>query len=89
MPGAQPPAPLGPALWYHRLDHILEHQVYGIAPTEIISQIATNYILGYDDEVGTGCAHHLVCADSAAMAKDGTLAAFVERAWGDELREAE
>ena len=63
--------------------------MYGIAPTEIIYQIATHYILGYDDEVGAGCARHFVCADSAAMAKDGTLAAFVERTWGEELREAE
>ena len=69
-----------------RLDHILGHQVYGIAPTEIIYQIATHYILGYDDEVGGGCAHHLVCADSAAMAREGTLAAFVEETWDEELK---
>ena len=31
-----------------RLRHILNNQVYGAAPTEIIYQIATNYILGFE-----------------------------------------
>ena len=31
-----------------RLRHIFEHQVYGLAPTEIIYRIATAYILGFD-----------------------------------------
>lgn len=65
-----------------RLDHIIEHQVYGIAPTEIIFQIATHYILGYDNEVGGDCEHNFIMADSAAMAKEGTLAAFVEARFG-------
>ena len=30
-----------------RLRHIFEHQVYGLAPTEIIYRIATAYILGF------------------------------------------
>ena len=34
-----------------RLRHIFEKQVYGLAPTEIIYKIATNYILGFDEEV--------------------------------------
>ena len=33
-----------------RLAHIFEKQVYGLAPTEIIYRIATNYILGFDRE---------------------------------------
>ena len=35
-----------------RLKHILEHQVYGLAPTKIIYNIATNYILGFNKEQG-------------------------------------
>ena len=57
-----------------RLDHILERQVFGIAPTEIIYQIATHYILGYDGEVGGGCDTNFVKADSAELAKEGRLA---------------
>lgn len=30
-----------------RLRHILKNQVYGLAPTEIIYKISTNYILGF------------------------------------------
>jgi hypothetical protein len=32
-----------------RIRHILRKQVYGMAPTEIIYRIATNYILGFDE----------------------------------------
>lgn len=34
-----------------RLKHIFTKQVYGLAPTEIIYRIATNYILGFDENV--------------------------------------
>ena len=37
-----------------RLQHIFEKQVYGLAPTEIIYKIATNYILGFDESNGIG-----------------------------------
>lgn len=68
-----------------RLRHILERQVFGMALTEIIYQIATHYILGYNDEVGRGCDSNFVLGDAAAMARDGTLAGFVERTFGDKL----
>ena len=32
-----------------RIRHILQRQVYGMAPTRIIHLISTNYILGFDD----------------------------------------
>ncbi|WP_322290542.1 DEAD/DEAH box helicase family protein [Paratractidigestivibacter sp.] len=70
-----------------RLDHILERQVFGIAPTEIIYQIATHFILGYDDEVGNGCDTNFVCADSAALAKEGKLQEFVEATFGGKLED--
>ena len=68
-----------------RLNHILEHQVFGAAPTEIIYQIATHYILGYNNEVGGGCDTNFVCADTAELAKEGKLAEFVEETFGRKL----
>ncbi len=69
-----------------RLDHILEKQVFGIAPTEIIYKIATNYILGAHGEVSGGCEANFVKADSAELAKEGKLAEFVEQTFGGKLR---
>lgn len=71
-----------------RLKHILENQVFGIAPTKIIYQIATHYILGYEGEVGGKFDTNFVCADSAEMAKEGTLADFVEKTFGSKLNQA-
>lgn len=68
-----------------RLDHILEEQVFGIAPTEIIYKIATNYILGANGEVGGSSNTNFVKADSAELAKQGKLAEFVEQAFGGKL----
>lgn len=34
-----------------RLNHIFGKQVYGLAPTEIIYKIASNFILGFEDEI--------------------------------------
>ena len=71
-----------------RLDHILEQQVFGIAPTKIIYEIATHFILGFHDEVGQGCDTNFELADSAELAKEGKLEAFVEQAFGHKLSEA-
>lgn len=68
-----------------RLDHILERQVFGIAPSEIIYRIATHFILGFNDEIGNGCKTNFVIADSAKLAKEGKLAAFVEQTFGARL----
>lgn len=64
-----------------RIRHILDKQVYGMAPTRIIYLIATNYILGFDEAL-KGTATHLVQADAAEASKSGTLAAIVEREFG-------
>ena len=61
--------------------------MFGIAPTEIIYQIATHFILGYNGEVGDIEHANFVCADSAELAKEGKLAEFVERIWGDRLKD--
>ena len=70
-----------------RLDHILEKQVFGIAPTKIIYEIATHFILGFHDEVGQGCNTNFELADSAELAKEGTLDTYVERVFGPKLSE--
>ena len=72
-----------------RLDYILENQVFGIAPTEIIYQIATQYILGYNNEVGGDCDTNFVCVDSAELAKEGKLVEYVEKTFGDKLKDTD
>lgn len=72
-----------------RLDHILECQVFGIAPTKIIYEIATHFILGFHDEVGQGCDSNFELADSAELAKEGALDAYVERVFGPKLSEVQ
>ena len=60
-----------------RLKHIFEKQVYGLAPTEIIYKIATNYILGFDEEVVIA-KHNFRQADALVYAKNGTLEQFLD-----------
>lgn len=55
-----------------RLQHIFEKQVYGLAPTEIIYRIATNYILGFDDNVVI-TKHNFRQVDALEYVKNGTL----------------
>ena len=52
-----------------------------MAPTRIIWLIATNYILGFDEELKSQVAN-FVEADAAAAAKEGTLPELVEEAFG-------
>lgn len=60
-----------------RLRHIFEKQVYGLAPTEIIFKIATNFILGFDENVEI-TAHNLKHSDSLPYAKDGNLNELID-----------
>lgn len=55
-----------------RLKHIFEKQVYGLAPTEIIYRIATNYILGFSDEIKIKH-NNLELLDTLPYAQEGTL----------------
>ena len=55
-----------------RLNHIFAKQVYGLAPTEIIYRIATNYILGFNDDLKIEM-HNLKKLDSLKYAKEGNL----------------
>ena len=64
-----------------RIRHILSKQVYGMAPTRIIYLIATNYILGFDEELKAET-HNFVEADAASAAKDDTLSELVDSCFG-------
>lgn len=55
-----------------RLRHIFEYQVYGLAPTEIIYRIATNFILGFDEGVSI-VRNNFRKADALPYAKEGKL----------------
>lgn len=55
-----------------RLNHIFAKQVYGLAPTEIIYRIATNYILGFNDYLKIE-KHNLKKLDSLKYAKERNL----------------
>ena len=55
-----------------RLQHIFSKQVYGLAPTEIIYRIATNFILGFDYS-GEIKEHNFRKVDSLELVKEGKL----------------
>ena len=61
-----------------RIRHILRKQVYGMAPTEIIYRIATNYILGFDETLKNET-HNFAQGDAAEAAKTGTLQTLVNK----------
>lgn len=63
-----------------RLKHILEKQVYGFAPSEIIYRIATNFIFGpVDDTIER---HNFVQEDTIPYAKEGKIQELVDTYWG-------
>lgn len=64
-----------------RVRHILSKQVYGMAPTKIIYLIATNYILGFDDQLKAET-HNFVEADAAEASKNDTLDEMVNKYFG-------
>ena len=64
-----------------RLKHIFKEQVYGLAPTEIIYKIATNFILGFDDNA-TITEHNFRQADALEYAKKGTMEQLLDELYG-------
>lgn len=60
-----------------RLKHILENQVYGFAPSEIIYRIATNFIFGELPEVISR--KNFVQVDTIPYAKEGKLQELVDQ----------
>lgn len=68
---------------HDRIKHIMEHQVYGVAPTRIIYLIATNYIFGFDEKLKDSLlGKHFKQIDAAKYAKEGTLKDVIQREFG-------
>ena len=55
-----------------RLSHIFAKQVYGLAPNEIIYNVAHNFLLGFDKDKKIS-RHNLKLLDALPYAKEGTL----------------
>ena len=64
-----------------RLRHIFAEQVYGLAPTEIIYQIAKNFILGFAENAAIG-KHNLRLLDSLEYAKTESLEEKLDEVFG-------
>lgn len=64
-----------------RLKHIFAHQVYGLAPTEIIYKIATNYILGFADG-NEDIVHNFRQFDALPYAQNGNLKEKLDELFG-------
>ncbi len=67
-----------------RILHILRHQVYGFAPTEIIYRIATRYILGFDPSLLPEQSNFRQ-VDTVPYAKEGRMEELIEREFGTPL----
>ena len=66
-----------------RLKHIFEKQVFGLAPTEIIYNIALSYILGFDEDVEI-TKHNFRLADALPYAKAGKLQELLDRLYDND-----
>lgn len=63
---------------HERIQHILRHQVYGFAPTEIIYRIATRYILGFDSSLRPEQSNFRQ-VDTVPYAKEGRMEELIEK----------
>ncbi len=64
-----------------RIKHILENQVYGFAPSEIIYNIATRFIFGnFGDEISRKNFHQV---DTTPYAKEGNLQELIDEKFGE------
>lgn len=69
-----------------RLKYILEHQVYGFAPSEIIYNIARNFIFGFDDKAKNINDSHIVFLDTIPFARgEGDFEAKCDELFGEQL----
>lgn len=66
-----------------RIKHILENQIYGFAPTEIIYNIAHNYLFGFAKQAEQLNDSHLVLLDTTPFARGETTMSLAEKC--DEL----
>ncbi|MBZ5964603.1 DEAD/DEAH box helicase family protein [Leuconostoc gelidum subsp. gelidum] len=66
-----------------RLKHILEQQVYGFAPSEIIFSIARNFIFGFNEQANSIDDSHIVCLDTTPFARgEGDFEATCDELFG-------
>ncbi len=65
-----------------RLKHILEKQLYGLAPSDIIYKIATNYIFSFDKESRIS-RRHFKKIDARPAVKEGKLAELLAATFDD------
>lgn len=69
-----------------RLKHILEHQVYGFAPSEIIYNIARNFIFGFNEKAHNVDDTHIVFLDTTPYARgEGDFEAKCDELFGESL----
>lgn len=69
-----------------RLKHILEHQVYGFAPSEIIYNIARNFIFGFNENANNIEDSHIVFLDTTPFARgQGDFEAKCDELFGESL----
>lgn len=64
------------------LRHILENQVYGLAPTGVLHGITSNYIFGFDTEHDIGM-DNFKMHDLLPQAKDGTASSKLAELYGN------
>ena len=65
------------------LKYIFEKQVFCLAPTEIIYNIAISYILGFDENMES-IKHSFKFADALPYAKDGKLQVLLDELYENE-----
>ena len=66
-----------------RIRHILDHQVYGLAPSRIIYRTAVNYIFGFDEKIKqSGGNDHFKMIDAAELTKNGTFEEVIQKEFG-------
>lgn len=66
-----------------RLQHILENQIYGFAPTEVIHRIARNFIFGFDSKASKFSNKHIVHLDTVPFSNgDGDFEKLCDEIFG-------
>lgn len=69
-----------------RLKHILENQVFGFAPTEIIYRIALSFIFGFDESAADISQRNFIQEDTLPYAKAGTMQELLNEKFGDRVK---
>lgn len=69
-----------------RVKHILECQVFGFAPTQIIYDITMSYIFGFDEGAKNISRRNFFCEDTLPYAERGELQKLVNEKLGDRVK---